>query len=335
MKMNAKINALISRLNAAADALKGRHGVVAARALAERVADAARQHARNLRPWGRARSADRPERVRAEIARLATQQWARGEYGQLVGVRVPPQWRNHPALRDLAAPITMLERATAAGLLPTEFSQFDRKGRGEQVVVDLYGYGYGMVLVQVRTSSRRSANGFLSVRKEYRLTDGCASIDVPPARIKRAAAQDPAPDAPIRALKPVLPPEWAAQIDAPAMKLAAPQGSIQGAFKVVELNGHGVLVSVFDGSPWALGVERKERARRNHGGGLYAYATAEHAIAAARRGEIFNRRWHEGKTLVLVRCVAGSGGRFIRYADGKLAFHALTPVEVIGPVSHA
>lgn len=334
MKMNAKINALISRLNAAADALKGRPGVIAARALAERVANAARQHARNLRPWGSARAADRPERVRAEIARLAAQQWARGEYGQMVGVRVPPQWRNHPALRELAAPLAMLERATAAGLLPVEFSQFDRKGRGEQIAVDLYGFGFGLLLVQVRTSSRSSANGYLRVEKTYRLTDGCTAIEVPPTRIKRAAAQDSAIESPIRALKPVLPPEWAARIDAPAMKLAAPQGSIPMAFKVVEQRD-GALLSVFDGSGWALGAERKERARRDHGGGLYAYATAEHAIAAARRGEIFNRRWHEGKTLVLVRCETGSGGRFIRYPDQKLAFHALTPVEVIGPVAHA
>lgn len=40
--------ALVSRLTANAKALKGRPGVVAARALAERVTDAARQHARQL-----------------------------------------------------------------------------------------------------------------------------------------------------------------------------------------------------------------------------------------------------------------------------------------------
>lgn len=333
--MFKQTHALIDRVTANARALAGRPGVVAARALAERVTDAAHQHARNLRPWGGARSADRPARVRAEIERLSTQQWVRGEYGELGGVRVPPQWRNHPALRDLAAPLAMLERATAAGLLPTEFSQFDRKGRGEQVAVDLYGYGHNLLLVQVRTSERRYAAGYLRVVKEYRLTDGTTVIEVPPARIKRAATQDPAIDAPIRALKPVLPPEWAARIDAPAMKLAAPQGTVPIAFKVVEQRPDGALVSVFDGSDWALNVERKERARRDHGGGLYAYATAEQAIAAARRGEIFNRRWHDGKTLVLVRCETGSGGRFIRYPDHKLAFHALTPVEVIGPVSHA
>lgn len=325
---------LIDRLNAAAAALKGKRGVVEARALAERIEKRARAHARQMITAGYTREADHPEWVRSQIKQLSQQQWTRGEYRYLVGVRVPQHLRTHPALRELAAPLALRERAIAAKLLPAEYCRFDHKGRGSQVSVDLYGYGFDLLLVQVRTSERRSASGHLSVSKQYRLTDGCIVIDVPPARIKRAAAQDPAIDSPIRALKPILPPEWAARIDADPLKLTAPQGSLPEAFKVVEQRPDGTLVSVYDGSPWEMGNERKERALRDHIGGLYAYATADQAIAAARRGEIFNRCWHEGKTLVLVRCETGSGGRFIRYSNGKLAFHALKPVEIIGPVTH-
>lgn len=336
MNTNSKIAALIARVEAKATALAGRPGVTAARAKLARIRAAADNHNRQLAGNPRiARPTRHAERRRAEIEQLATTAtFVRGQYGEILySARIPHDLRGHPSLRTLAAPAIALEHAMRAGILPEEFSDFDRKGRGSCLSVDVYGYGYGLLLVQVRRTSRRSANGYLKVAKEYVLTDGCESIEVPPARIKRAAKQDATIDSPIRALKPVLPAEWQARIDAPALKLAGAPGLAE-AFKILEQRADGTLASVYDGSAWALGIQRKERARTDHDGGLYAYATAEQAIRAAKRGDVFNTAWLAGKALVLVRCQTGSGGRYVRYGE-KLAFHALTPVEVLGPVVYA
>lgn len=234
MNTSKSVAELISRTTAAADALKGKRGAPEARELAERVASAARAHARSLAQGVRARSPAHPARVREQIAVLAAQRWRRGQWGEMVGVAVPAKYYRHPDLAALAAPLALKEQATATGLLPVESCEFDRKGRGTAVNVDLYGYCGGLLLAQVRTSIRRTTHGHLSIRKKYLLTDGLRAVEVPPARIKRAAAQDPALDAPLRALKSVLPPEWAARIDAPPLKLAVPRASMAVAYKVVE-----------------------------------------------------------------------------------------------------
>lgn len=273
-------------------------------------------------------------RVRQSIEDYKNSSWKRGEHQELVGVWIPERFRTHPALRDLAAPLTLFERAKRA-VLPQEYSRFDRKGRGSALNIDLYGIGWGLVLVQVRKTKRQSAKGFLSVQKDYILTDGCDTLDVPATRIKRAAAQDPCPDSPLRALKPVLPPEWAERIEANPLTLIGPKPQALGdVFKVVERRIDGTLASVFDGSPWVIGEWRTERAQRDHNGGLYAYAHIEDAQEAAQQGTIFRRAWIEAKDLVLIRCEVGGGGRYVRYGR-KLAFNALRPVAIVSAITHA
>jgi len=217
--MNIKIASLLARLTTAAEVLKGKKGAVEARALAQRVTAAAHQHMQQMRQLHDSRTVNKPERVRAEIKWLATQKWQRGAYAEATSVSVPRRLRNHPALRELAAPLVMLDLAITTGLIKKEFSDFNKHGTGKKVSVNVYGYGYNLLLVQIRTSSRYTKNGYLSVKIDYMMTDGCTSIKVPHSRIKRAVAQDPALDSPIRALKPVLPTEWAARIDSDAMKL--------------------------------------------------------------------------------------------------------------------
>lgn len=326
---------LLSRLDAAAATLSGKKGVIAARELATRIRAAAAQHAQQMRIARAARTPESIVATRRWIDAQSCQTWRRGPYEELGGVRLPKRFQNHPALKGLAAPLVLFERAQQT-VLPTPYAKFDRKGRGSTLSLDLYGFGWGLLLVQVRTTRRETANGFLAVRKDYLLTDGCTTVDVPPHRIKRAAAQDESPDSPIRALKPVLPAEWAARIDADPLKLAVPHlaaARLAEAFKVVEQREDGALVSVYDGSQWPLSEWRKERARREHGGGLYAYATPEDARKAAGEGVIFNRAWVEGKKLVLVRCEVGGGVAVARYGN-KIAFNALKPVEVLGELQH-
>lgn len=324
---------LIARLDARAAELAGKKGAPAARALAQRITAYAVQHQRQMVVYRHTRSERSVLRTRQSIEDCKNASWKRGEHQELIGVRIPERFRTHPALRDLAAPLTLLERAKR--VLPQEYGRFDHKGRGSALNIDLYGAGWGLVLVQVRKTKRQSAKGFLSVSKEYVLTDGCDTLEVPATRIKRAAAQDPSPDSPLRALKPVLPPEWAERIDADPLTLIGPKPqALDHVFKVVERRTYGALASVFDGSPWVIGEWRQERARRDHGGGLYAYAQLEEAQAAAREGSIFRRAWTDAKDLVLIRCEVGGRGRYVRHGR-KLAFDALRPVEMVGAITHA
>lgn len=325
--------ALLSRLDAAAAALTGKKGAPAARALAARIRAAAYQHEQQLRMNRVVRSARTIAATRRRIEQWRSQTWQRGAHGELRGVQIPKRFWTHPALKALAAPLALFERAKSH-VLPEPYAAFDPKGRGTSLSLDLYGFGFGLLLVQVRTSRRRAPHGFLSIRKDYLLTDGCDCTVVQPARIKRAAAQDPRIESPIRALKLVLPPAWADRIEAEPLKCAMPITRYHEAYKVVEQKDTGQLVSVYDGSPWPLGEWRTERARRDHGSGLYAYARLEEAQYAAQEGRIFNRVWSQGKTLVLVRCEVGGGGRCLRYGL-KRAFHALRPVEILGVITHA
>jgi len=94
------------------------------------------------------------------------------------------------------------------------------------------------------------------------------------------------------------------------------------AYKQLAIDDDGQLFSVYDGSPWEIGVERFDRAMRNHNGGLYVYETAEQAQQAPFPGdsELLNHQ------RVIVRCRVA--GNYCRYGD-KLAFSRVTPLEII------
>ena len=53
--------------------------------------------------------------------------------------------------------------------LPSEFADYDRKGRGSSVSLDLYGYdpAQNVAIIQIRNAFRRAGNHFLNVRKDY------------------------------------------------------------------------------------------------------------------------------------------------------------------------
>jgi len=53
--------------------------------------------------------------------------------------------------------------------LPQEFAEFDKKGRGDAINIDLYGWDseQAVGVVQIRQAFRKYRNGFLNVRKTY------------------------------------------------------------------------------------------------------------------------------------------------------------------------
>ena len=104
------------------------------------------------------------------------------------------------------------------------------------------------------------------------------------------------------------------------------KAQIRYGFKLVKRNEAGELVSVWDDSPWTLGVQRGERATSNHTGGFYYYRTAEEALEAASKNEVFGPMVeHSGLVLLAVE----SSGNEYRFNSGKLCCTYLKPTSIV------
>lgn len=100
----------------------------------------------------------------------------------------------------------------------------------------------------------------------------------------------------------------------PKPERACPDGI---AYKVLAIDDRGRLCSVYDGSFWGIGRERKDRARQGHHGGLYVYETVQGALGA----QFPDTSAMLTAPRVMVRCrVAGT---YTRYGS-KLAFSRVT-----------
>jgi len=93
------------------------------------------------------------------------------------------------------------------------------------------------------------------------------------------------------------------------------------AYKMLAIGDDGGLYSVYDGSPWAIGQERFERAMRDHNGGLYVYETAEQA----KRAPFPDNSKLAESNRVIVKCKVA--GNYCRYGN-KLAFSRVTPESI-------
>lgn len=311
----------LARKCADVKAMAGKRGVTAARAKLEdlRAAHSRMAGQTTVSPYTppRQRSAWEIQHTRDEIDRLATWQPHRGGYGEIASTpRVPERLAQHPTIREIATLDAHLSAART--VLPGPYQDWDGKGRGNGVAVDLYGYADGgrVSVWQIRKSSRGSAGHYLSVSKTYRLVtigdEGPAAREVPPHKIKRAAAADPAPDSPIRALNGEL-------------KLPAPGGAEWTAYKLVGITEDGRYVSLYDGeTEYKLGKRLMEAAQPDHGGGYYVSRTPEearsHGAGVNRAANMLNRP----TALLECRCI----GRGIQY-DTKVAVGVLTPTRTL------
>ncbi len=92
--------------------------------------------------------------------------------------------------------------------------------------------------------------------------------------------------------------------------------------QVASVNGK--LLSVYDGeTEYIINQPMSERARQKHAGGFYVYPT----IDAARQANYPSDAKLRDATKVVIRCQVS--GQYCVYANGKLAFTHLTPLEVI------
>lgn len=109
-------------------------------------------------------------------------------------------------------------------------------------------------------------------------------------------------------------------------KLVSKAPEIRYGFKLVRRNDNCELVSVWDDSPWSIGVRRGEKATHNHSGGFYYYRKAQDAINAAETNEVFGSDI-EHDNLVLV-AVEASGAEYI-LGSNKLCCTYLKPTHII------
>jgi len=108
-------------------------------------------------------------------------------------------------------------------------------------------------------------------------------------------------------------------------KLHNPAREVRIGYKFVTRNDAGELVSVWDGSSWALGVTRSQGATSDHSGGFYYYATQEEAARAANESSVFgDAREHHNLVLVEVSVT----GREFRHGAKRCATH-ITPTKII------
>jgi hypothetical protein len=105
---------------------------------------------------------------------------------------------------------------------------------------------------------------------------------------------------------------------------------VKPAYKIVEKNGK--LRSVFN-PDFVYPLKRwvTEKPAKGHESGIYCYATADEAVSAVQRNEVFSSAWTAGKTLVLCECKRR--GREIMYGN-KIAVESLLVSRIIETVGY-
>lgn len=109
----------------------------------------------------------------------------------------------------------------------------------------------------------------------------------------------------------------------------APANRVRTGYKIVRLDDHGDLVSVWDGSPWTLAKTRTEAATENHKGGFYYYGSIGDALAAASNNDIFGDAVDHRRLVVLE--VEASGRHYQHYGDvaAKLCASRIKPIREV------
>lgn len=238
----------------------------------------------------------------------------RGNYGEILRSYGVPE----PVTLSRGAKILSL--AVRRGLVDAPYCEVDHKHRGSALNYDIYDAAPGAVLVQRRYTictkygSSPQKTYLLLRRTDRKIT--VASADGHKAVLAKLAKQVPKLGAIIAHCE-----------GRKSLKLKEkPAPPPEDGYKLVRRDEVGNLVSVWDGSPWTLGVKRTERALADHNGGLYYYRTAQEALTAAADNDIFGTsRAHSD--LVMVR--VNAAGRRIQYSSGKIAATHLTPTEIV------
>ena len=228
-------------------------------------------------------------------------------------------WEDATAVVARAVRCGVLERA---GIGDAGGSK--RSPRWAAVNHDIYGIAASgrLVVVQERHASNNKYG--TSVQISYYVTDGDTGVEIQngtKSLVKRAAKADPAPDSPLRALRHLLPDEWQEMVSTSPVSYPAP--ATESGYKLLERGEGDTLRSLWDADyTYRLGRRQCNAARRDHGGGLYYYATREECEAMK------SIDWgREITDYVIIRC--DISGTILRYESGKRAATYLRPVEIV------
>jgi len=237
-----------------------------------------------------------------------TSGYDRNQYGALI-------WTGGKAPATLTNGRKLLSRAIASGALPAEYISTDKKGRGDCLNYDVYDAARGAVLVQRRhtTLDKYGAHP----QKDYFLIRSAGrGVDVSPVAHKSMIVKW---SNHAKKLGDII------KADAGLVKIDTSPKTEVG-YKAVTKNPAGHYVSVWDGSPWALGRERVEKASKDHSGGFYYYPSVAQCRAAALANDIFGEaRSHQN--LFIVRVLV-NGARY-QVFDAKHCASRLTPVALV------
>jgi hypothetical protein len=289
-----------------------------------------------------ARSASRVEMTREQITAAAASQIERGAYAELQltlpattwyrSIAFPQRFWGHPALAHLQPYWQAWDIVNTCPDIPASECEFDRKGRGYAVNIDIYGYNVdgSLALVQVR---RTEIQKYRNTTVRYYVTDGATAVEITngkKALIKKAAQADPRPDSPLRCVRSLLPAAWQARIADEPIKFLSYAPKPWPAWKVYRRTVDDSLLSMYDDTAWQLGTSRTEKAAENHGGGYYVRTGNPDRIREQfEAGDLVNvpdgrnSEW----VAVLVRCECR--GRKIQYDSGKIAVSICKPVEIV------
>lgn len=240
----------------------------------------------------------------------------------------------HPNARPFAAwnqAKRTLRAAIEDGVIDGPDSEFDKKGRGTATNHDLYSYSHDGTLILVQVRHATVSKYGTSVKIQYFVTDGDDSIEIVKGKsnIKKAAQADPSPDSPLRFLRSQVKAEWRNKIDEKPVKLQGPKAAEYTIYKILH-DDNGTLRSVYSGEEYVLGKSKVQKAYDHHGGGYYAFLSAEAALQVFRDGNAFNQSLIESKRLVL--CKGRGYGRPICYSNGKRAFSRLVVDEIVSAI---
>lgn len=243
----------------------------------------------------------------------------RNEYGQII----KPDFRAPQIEQDIYAETChLIKLAVKAGKIDRAYDtiSFDRKGRadGSAVHHEIYDITEDArhLLLCVR-STEGSKYGVRTTSKDYYIlsTHGRGVRVHPASKAKAAKAAKQA----------VATLGQAIAVCLGKKKLAvAPLEPITG-YKIVAVADD--FVSVFDQTPWTIGVTRREGATANHTGGHYVFPDLAAALAAWDARLVFADEWMTAARYSLLKCECA--GRRFTFDNKKICITTVRPIEEV------
>jgi len=253
----------------------------------------------------------------------AVHKLTRNGYGQLTPTTVygaKPTLVNYKKVKHYYAAQDLIKSAVKSKKIPHDYDyiDFDSKGRagGEALHHEIYDIRPEplQVLLCVR-ETEGTKYGVKTTSKDYYIITrhGRGTIVIEAKKHTAAKAAKWAGD------------DLGKAIDVLQGKItmAAPRACADGiAYKKVAVVDD-KYVSIYDSSPWKLGVERHDKALKDHNGGLYVYDTPAKAAMAVFPTDSDN----PGAPKKVLKCRVS--GKYVRYENDKLAFSHVCPVEEV------